>query len=81
LPSASGDRVVGSQKDSPAGEGTEDQGEETREPPAERIPPASAVDGTGPIPGSYEDAVSDPVVQDLIRRGGQVTDVQTLPEQ
>jgi DNA polymerase-3 subunit gamma/tau len=29
---------------------------------------------------SYEDAVSDPVVQDLVKRGGQVTDVEVLPQ-
>jgi DNA polymerase-3 subunit gamma/tau len=34
-----------------------------------------------PVPDTYEQAISDPVVQDLIDRGGQVTDVQVLSEE
>jgi DNA polymerase-3 subunit gamma/tau len=32
-------------------------------------------------PGSYQDTASDPVIQDLVERGGRVTDVQILPEE
>jgi hypothetical protein len=30
---------------------------------------------------SYQDPASDPVIQDLVERGGRVTDVQVLPEE
>jgi len=81
LPSASADRTVVSREGTPAGEGAGDEGQEPRQSQGASTPSSPAADSTEPIPGSYEDAVSDPVVQDLIRRGGQVTDVQTLPEQ
>jgi hypothetical protein len=49
-------------------------------------PRAAAPHGAGaqdtsaqPLPGDpYEEAKSDPVVQNLIRRGGQVTDVELV---
>jgi len=81
LPAVSGDRAVAGPADGPAGEGAGNEAEGLRRTQEGSTPSAEAGDSTEPLPGSYEDAVSDPVVQDLIRRGGQVTDVQTLPEQ
>lgn len=52
--------------------GVEDPGS-TEGPLAERPPE----DRSG-VPDPYEEAASDPIVQDLVDRGGQVTDVQVL---
>ena len=38
-------------------------------------------DEWGPAENLYQEATSDPVVQDLIDRGGRVTDVQVLSEE
>jgi hypothetical protein len=49
-----------------------------RAPRAEQIEPEpSELVASDP----YQEAVSDPVIQDLVSRGGQVTDVQVLPEE
>ena len=66
---AGGERPTAREEDEPA-RGT--VGEQAGSPPSE---------STGPSPDPYEEAISDPVVQDLVRRGGQVTDVQTLPKE
>jgi DNA polymerase III subunit gamma/tau len=82
LPSAGAvDRAAVGREGAPAGESAGDERQEPRQSQGASTPSSSAAESAEPIPGSYEEAVSDPVVQDLIRHGGQVTDVQTLPEQ
>jgi len=78
-------RARGVAKESSLPASAEGAGDEAEEPSQPQGGSAQAVSPTaespGPMPGSYEEVVSDPVVQDLIRRGGQVTDVQILSEE
>lgn len=58
-------------------------------PDAERPVEANAGEQASPaesdaaegLPDPYQDVIADPVVQDLVRRGGQVTDVQMRSEE
>ncbi len=78
-------RARGVAKENSLPASAESAGDEAEEPHQPQGGSAQAVSSTsesaGPMTGSYEEVVSDPVVQDLIRRGGQVTDVQTLSEE
>jgi DNA polymerase-3 subunit gamma/tau len=58
---------------SPATKSQVNGSEEAESPAAQSLPVSGATD-------SYQDAVSDPVVQDLLKRGGQVTGVEVLPQ-
>jgi DNA polymerase-3 subunit gamma/tau len=67
----------------PSPQPAEDSGSQmaAAEGDSEDLPAAPAdTETTGRVATAYRDAVSDPVVQDLLSRGGQVIDVETWSE-